>query len=192
MRLPSPSRLLLVVICLGLSPTSVQAHGVITGQIDDAVGNGVPGVTVDALGVAPFDARIVTKATVMADEHGRYQLDLPPGVYAVRFSLLGFGTVIHEGIGIEDHCLVPVDARLWQIELRAGVTVQGVHPDAGPSSMAGRLPPVRRDTRTRWRGQSAATPLVECAPRSDTWSRPIERQLFWKHIADACFGYVPM
>ena len=135
MRMPSPSPLLLVVICLALSPTSVQAQGMITGQIDDAVGNGVPGVTVDAIGVAPFDERIVTMVTMIADEHGRYQLDLPPGVYSVRFSLPGFGTVIHESIGIEDNCRVPVDARLWPIELREGVTVQGIHPFAGPSSM---------------------------------------------------------
>ena len=36
------------------------------------------------------------------------------------------------------------------------------------------------------------TPLVEGAPRSDKGRRPIERQLFWKHIEDACLGYLPM
>ena len=113
MRMPSPQPLLLVVICAFLFPAGVQAQGVIVGQVDDASRSGLPGVTVDAIGVATYDDRIVVSGTATTDENGRYQLALPPGLYSVRFSLPGFGTVIHETIGIEDNCRVPVDARLW-------------------------------------------------------------------------------
>ena len=76
MRIPSPSPLLFATICLVLFPASVQAQGVITGQIDDSTGTGLPGVIVDAIGVSPFDEGIVIRVAVTAGENGHYRLDL--------------------------------------------------------------------------------------------------------------------
>ena len=196
MRFSSTPPLLLAAICFVLLPTPVQAQGVITGQIDDAAGIGLRGVMVDAIRVSTLldDRRPMTLA-VVTGENGHYQLDLPPGVYSMRFRLPGFGTVVRENIDIEDGCRVAVDARLRPTELREGVTVAGTHPDAAASSMADRLPPVRRHTtKTRPDTGMQATPLVEGAPMPDAWrgSSSIERQLFSRHIKDACLGYAPM
>ena len=62
MRLSFPPSLLLAAICLALLPTPVQAQGVLTGQIGDATGAGLPGVVVDAVGVSTFDERAVMEA----------------------------------------------------------------------------------------------------------------------------------
>jgi hypothetical protein len=181
-----------VAICLALLPASVQAQGAIVGQIDDVTGIALPGVIVEAIGVSVFDERRVMTRAVTANEDGHYEIDLPPGVYSVRFALPGFGTTILEGIGVEDGCRTPLDARLWPTDLQEGVTVAGVHPDAAPSSMVDRLPPVRREDTTHRLHQGAKTPLVERATRRDPWRNSIERQLFSKHIEDACLGYAPM
>jgi|TARA_B100001971_G_C18251968_1_gene578987 hypothetical protein len=174
-----------------LLPASVQAQGAIVGQTGDVTGIALPGVIVEAIGVSTFDdRRVMTRAVTADDDH--YQIDLPPGVYSVRFSLPGFGTAIHEGIGVEDGCHIPLDARLLPIDLREGVTATGVAPDAAPSSMADRLPPVRREGITHRVDPGAATPLVERASRRDLWRNSIERKLFSKHIEDACLGYAPM
>jgi hypothetical protein len=180
------------LLCLVLIPASVRAQGSIVGQVSDTTGVGLPGVVVDAIGVPTFDAGTVVTHAVTADETGHYLFDLPPGVYSVRFSLPGFGTVIHESIGVEDGCRIPLDTRLWPTTLREGVTVSGVNPDAAPSSMADRLPPVRRDLSTPRSGPPATTPLVERASRRDQWRNSIERQIFSKHIEDACLGFAPM
>ena len=188
MRIRYTTPLLFVAVGLVLLPGSVQAQGLLTGQIDDVAGAGLPGVIVDAIWVSNWDERTVKQVTVIADENGHYKLDLSPGVYSVRFSLPGFETVFHESIGIEDDCPVSLDVRLWLTELRAGVAVAGFHSDAAPSSMAERRPLARWD---RQEG-SASTPLVERDPRRDQSRNSIERQLFFKHVEDACLGYVPM
>ena len=172
MRVRPPSPLLLAAIGLALLPASVQAQGAIVGQTGDVTGIALPGVIVEAIGVSTFDdRRVMTRAVTADDDH--YQIDLPPGVYSVRFSLPGFGTAIHEGIGVEDGCHIPLDARLLPIDLREGVTATGVAPDAAPSSMADRLPPVRREGITHRVDPGAATPLVERASRRDLWRNSI-------------------
>ena len=144
-----------------------RAQGAITGRIDDATGIGLPGVIVDAISVSPFDDGAVTQLAATADEQGRYQLDLPPGTYLVRFSLPGFQTIIRESIGVADGDRVQIDTRLRRTEMRLGVTVSGVHPYAARSSAFDRRPPVASDTKSHRCHTPDATPLVEIAPRSD-------------------------
>src|SRR5947209_9896836 len=81
--------------CLVLFPSTVWAQGTIAGQVADATGSVVPGVTVEASSPALIEG---TRSTV-SDSQGRYQIsDLRPGAYKVTFSLVGFRTVIREGI----------------------------------------------------------------------------------------------
>jgi len=180
---------LVAAICLTLLPAAIQAQGTLVGQVGDAIGNGLPGVIVEAAGVSTFDEGRMMQLTATADEHGHYQLDLPPGMYSVRFSLPGFGTVIHRHVGIEDACRISLDARLLPVDLYEGVTVTGVAPGVGDRSLADRLPPADPASVTP---PSEATPLVERASRRNRWGLSIERQIFSKHITDACLGYAPM
>ena len=192
MRLSSIRLLFPAAVCVVLLSGPTQAQTLVTGLVDDSTGIGLPGVLVDAVGVPTDDEPTLTLMTyaTVADATGHYRLDLPPGRYSMRFRLSGFGTVVHENIDIDVEVGYRVvrDARLRPTELREGVTVAGAHPYAASSSMAARLPPVRRPMGT----VAQASLLVERAPTPDAWMTRIERQVFATHIQDACLGYAPM
>jgi hypothetical protein len=77
--------------------SSAQALGTIAGVVKDASGAVLPGATVEA--ASP--ALIEKVRTVVTDGSGQYQIvSLPPGVYAVTFTLGGFSTVKREGIEV--------------------------------------------------------------------------------------------
>src|SRR4029453_13088805 len=80
---------------LVLPPTALAQSGAIAGQITDATGAVLPGVTVEA--TSP--ALISGSRTVVSDGQGRYSIEqLVPGTYKVIFSLTGFSTLVREGI----------------------------------------------------------------------------------------------
>ena len=82
------------------------ATGSIAGVVKDASGGVLPGVTVEA----SSPALIEKSRAAVTDDQGAYKIvDLRPGVYAVTFSLAGFGNVRREGVeltgsSIEDSC----------------------------------------------------------------------------------------
>src|SRR5262249_9229947 len=77
-------------------PTSAQnVGGSLQGQIADASGAAMPGVTVAIRNTGTGDVRELT-----TDAAGRYHAPLlPPGEYELKASLLGFQTVERRGIG---------------------------------------------------------------------------------------------
>ena len=76
-------------------PSLALAQGTIAGQVTDTSGSVVPGVTVEASSPALIEG-VRTAAT---DGGGRYQIaNLRPGTYKVSFTLVGFRTVVREGI----------------------------------------------------------------------------------------------
>ncbi len=81
---------LLILLVLALSmPAVAQSFGSISGTVTSASGEAMPGVTVTATGdVLP------RPRTVITNERGAYSLaQLPPGNYAVEYSLDGMATV---------------------------------------------------------------------------------------------------
>src|SRR5712691_10237515 len=92
------ARLVVVVGSLLLLPAFAWAQaatGAIAGVVKDASGAVLPGVSVEA--ASP--ALIEKVRTVVSDGQGLYKIvDLPPGPYAVTFTLPGFSTVRREGI----------------------------------------------------------------------------------------------
>ena len=69
--------------------------GAIAGEVKDATGAVVPGVTVEA--ASP--ALIEKVRTAVTDGQGRYQIvELRPGTYSVTFTLTGFSSVRREGV----------------------------------------------------------------------------------------------
>ena len=88
----------LIALLIGTaSPTRAQSGSTaaIAGEVTDATGGLLPGVTVEA----SSPALIEKVRTVVTDDRGQYKIiDLRPGPYTVSFSLPGFSTVRREGL----------------------------------------------------------------------------------------------
>src|SRR5262245_13344409 len=85
----------IVASLLFLVPGIVRAQSAISGEVRDASGAVLPGVTVEAASAA-----LIEKVrTVVSDGEGRYSIvDLRPGTYVITFTLTGFNTLRREGI----------------------------------------------------------------------------------------------
>ena len=78
------------------TPPPTPASGAITGSVSDANRAAIPGTSVTATRVA--DGRSFSKVT---NDSGRFSLvDLPAGVYSVRFQAPGFSVSVYTGIKV--------------------------------------------------------------------------------------------
>src|SRR5213075_372104 len=83
-------RLSAAVALLWLTPHLASAQATITGVVKDPSGAVLPGVTVEA----SSPALIEKVRTSVTDGSGQYRIiDLRPGTYSVRFTLVGFSAV---------------------------------------------------------------------------------------------------
>ena len=111
--------------CLVLFPSTVRAQGTIAGQVADSTGSVVPGVIVEASSSALIEG---TRSTV-SDSQGRYQIsDLRPGTYKVTFSLVGFRTIVREGIELTAGFTATVNIQMAVGAIEETVTVAGASP----------------------------------------------------------------
>src|SRR5918996_952097 len=115
-----------LVLCASvLLPTIAYAQAQIVGQVRDESGGVLPGVTVEASSPA-----IIEKTrTVVTDAQGRYRVDaLRPGVYRLAFTLVGFSTVVREGIDVPSEVVLTVNADMKVGALEETITVSGETP----------------------------------------------------------------
>ena len=124
-----PSMAAGVAVLLGLlffpSTAAAQLSSGIAGLVTDATGGVLPGVTVEASSPALIEG---TRAAV-TDSGGRYRiLELRPGTYNVTFTLVGFGTVIREGVELVTSFTASVNAELSVGNIEETVTVTGESP----------------------------------------------------------------
>lgn len=113
---------LLAGVALLALPLVSRAQGSITGSVKDPSGAILPGVTVEA----SSDALIEKTRNAVSDSAGQYRIvDLPPGMYAVSFTLTGFKTVRREGIVIQGTFSAPVSAEMQVGALEETITVSG-------------------------------------------------------------------
>ena len=117
-----------VVTLLALAvsiPAIASAQGSLAGVVKDASGAVLPGVTVEAASPALIEK--VRSATT--DGTGQYQIvNLPPGGYAVTFTLAGFNTLKREGIELTGNFTATVNADLRVGALEETITVTGEAP----------------------------------------------------------------
>ena len=91
----------------------------------DTSGAVLPGVTVEAASPALIEK---TRAAV-TDGNGQYQIPaLPPGAYAITFSLPGFGTLVRDGVELTGGGVTTINAELRVGALAESVTVTGETP----------------------------------------------------------------
>src|SRR5438552_3016985 len=104
------ARWCLIVAACVLVPSLARAQSsAIAGQVTDATGAVLPGVTVEA----SSPALIGGTRTAVTDGQGRYAIEqLVPGVYKVTFTLSGFSTLVREQLELLANFTAPVDAQL--------------------------------------------------------------------------------
>lgn len=109
----------------GPDPVLAQDLAGITGTVADGTGAALPGAAVEARS----PALIERARTVFTDGAGNYRfVALPPGVYAVTFTLQGFRTTVREGIVLAGAFVAPVDAVMEVGGVEETVTVRGAAP----------------------------------------------------------------
>ena len=116
---------LFALATIALLPGAVLAQASIAGQVKDASGAVMPGVTVEA----GSPALIEKVRSVVTDGSGQYRIELlPPGAYAVTFTLSGFSTVRREGVQLAGTFTATIDAELRVGALEETIIVTGETP----------------------------------------------------------------
>ncbi|HTI40753.1 MAG TPA: carboxypeptidase regulatory-like domain-containing protein [Vicinamibacterales bacterium] len=113
------------LVVLLVTPAIVRAQASIAGQVKDASGAVLPGVTVEA----SSPALIEQVRTVVTGSTGQYRIELlPPGTYTVTFALGGFSTVKREGVQLTGTFTATIDTELRVGALQETITVSGESP----------------------------------------------------------------
>jgi outer membrane receptor protein involved in Fe transport len=124
-RLPRPVSACALALLFATTISAQTATGGLRGFVKDDTGAVLVGVTVEA--ASP--ARIGGAAIEVTDAQGLYRLEnLPPGEYALVFSLQGFATIRREGIRVEVGRTIQVDAILKVGAVEQSITVTGESP----------------------------------------------------------------
>jgi len=115
----------LLVIIIGLLPSTARAQASISGVVKDSSGAVLPGVTVEAASPALIEK--VRSAT--ADGSGQYHIEnLRPGTYSLTFTLSGFSTFKREGIELTGTFTATVNAEMKVGAVAETITVAGETP----------------------------------------------------------------
>src|SRR4051812_43649799 len=119
-------RMLVAAALLWLAPGAAfaQTSG-IAGEVKDASGAVLPGVTVEA----SSPALIEKVRTATTDGTGQYAIEnLRPGLYSVKFTLAGFATVQRDGVGLSGTFTARINADLRVGGIEETVKVTGETP----------------------------------------------------------------
>jgi hypothetical protein len=122
-----------VLAAILLLPSAAHAQASIAGQVKDASGAVLPGVTVEAASAA-----LIEKVrTAVTDGGGQYRIELlPPGTYTITFTLPGFNTVKREGILLSGSFTATVEADMRVGAIEETITVTGETPLVDVQSQA--------------------------------------------------------
>lgn len=121
---------LTLVLALGAGRTAwaqaagTAASGSIWGKVTDETGGVLPGVTVTIESPALLGVQ-----TAVTNEQGVYRFpSLPPGDFKLTFTLLGFATLVREGIHVPAAFTATVDVQLKVSTVAETVQVVGQSP----------------------------------------------------------------
>ncbi len=120
------SQLLLAAVCvlMGAASAWAQNTGEIFGKVTDGSGGVLPGATITI--TSPV---LLQPSTATATETGTYRFpQLAVGVYAVKFEMPGFKTVIRQGVRIEIGFNAQINGELAVSSVEETITVSGESP----------------------------------------------------------------
>jgi hypothetical protein len=124
---------LVLVVLAFPAVASAQGLGAVAGAVRDTSGAVLPGVTVEA----SSPALIEKVRSGVTDALGQYRIvNLPPGIYALTFTLTGFGTVRRDAIEVALNITSNVNAELRVGAVQETVTVTGESPIVDVQSSA--------------------------------------------------------
>jgi hypothetical protein len=130
--------LMLVIAVLAMAPPGfAQTNGVIDGKVTDSSGAVVPGVTVTLTGDV-----LLQPLTAVSSATGSYRFPgLGTGLYALKFELAGFKTVVRSALRMELNANITINATMEVSQVQETVTVSGETPvvDLRDSSRTARL-----------------------------------------------------
>jgi len=125
MRVLARAVFVLASLFVVLMPSVAHAQGAIAGQVKDASGAVLPGVTVEA--ASPV--LIEKTRSVVTDGSGNYRIeDLRPGTYSVTFTLTGFSTVRRDEVLVSGSAVTSIDSTLRVGAVTETITVTGESP----------------------------------------------------------------
>lgn len=115
----------------GVAAQTVSAtSGAIVGKVSDATGAVLPGVTVTATSPSMQGQQVA-----ITNQEGNYRIpSVPPGDYRLAYELVGFTTVVREGIRVGLGFTASVNVELRVATLQETVTVTGESPVVDTSS----------------------------------------------------------
>src|SRR5215471_11051815 len=112
-------------VVLLIVPASAFAQATLTGVVKDPSGAILPGVTVEA--ASP--ALIEKTRTAITDGTGQYRLtELPPGTYAMTFTLSGFATVKRADVNVSGAGVITINTDMKVGAVSETITVSGETP----------------------------------------------------------------
>ena len=108
-----------------LLPALAHAQATLSGTVRDTTGAILPGVTVEA--ASPV---LIGKIrTAVTDGSGQYRItELPPGMYAVTFTLSGFTSLRRDALNVSGSGVIPVSVELRVGAVAETITVSGESP----------------------------------------------------------------
>jgi hypothetical protein len=119
------ARIIGLLASVVLLPVAAFAQGAIAGQVKDASGAVLPGVTVEA--ASPV--LIEKTRNVVSDGSGNYRVEnLRPGTYTVTFTLTGFSTVKRDDVMVSGSAVTTADATLRVGAVAETITVTAESP----------------------------------------------------------------
>jgi hypothetical protein len=118
-------RILLIAALPILLPASAYAQATLAGVVKDASEAVLPGATVEASSSVLIEK---TRRTV-TDNTGQYRItELPPGVYEITYSLVGFATVRREGVEVTGSGVIAINVEMRVGNVTETLTVTGETP----------------------------------------------------------------
>ena len=121
------SIIVLALFCLVLAPalfSQSRETGAIIGKVMDEEANPLPGVTLTLT-----SPKLMGTRTTVSDGQGVFRFPaLPPGVYAIKAELQGFGTVVNENIRLTTTTTLSVDLSMRPATVQEQVTVTAKTP----------------------------------------------------------------
>src|SRR5204863_2457085 len=126
---------LLALASLVLIPTVARAQVGIAGQVKDASGAVLPGVTVEAASPALIE-RVRSAVT---DGSGQYKIiQLRPGTYSVTFTLPGFSVVKRDNVELTSDFTATINAEMKVGAVEETITVSAESPVVDTQSITTR------------------------------------------------------
>ncbi len=108
-----------------LLPAAAHAQSAFAGAVRDASGGVLPGVTIEV----SSPVLIEKTRSVVSSGDGRYTIaDLRPGTYKMTFTLVGFSTLVRDGVELPGNTTVPINVDLRVGALEESITVSGQTP----------------------------------------------------------------